>query len=212
MYTCAICSNKPCRKGDKENYPKNCPTREIEEINKLKELYKEEENHRLSYNSALVESEGYCKKTRLEEIMDFANKCGYKNLGVAFCSGLADEAKTLYRILKDNGFEVNSVICKNGSIPKELIGIKEEEKVRPCTYEPMCNPIGQANFLNKVNTDFNITLGLCVGHDSLFFKYSDAPTTVLVAKDRVLGHNPVAALYLSEGYYREKLYKNTKDK
>jgi uncharacterized metal-binding protein len=45
-------------------------------------------------------------------------------------------------------------------------------------------------------------IGLCVGHDSLFFKHSDAPVTVLVAKDRVLGHNPVAALYTSHSYYR----------
>ena len=206
MYTCAICKDKPCRRGDKENYPKNCPTREEEKINEIKELYKEEENHKLSYNSALVESEGYCKKTRVEEIMDFANKCGYKNLGIAFCVGLSNEAKILYDILKSNGFKVNSVMCKNGSIQKEFMGIKEEQKVRPGTYEVMCNPIGQAEFLNKMNTDFNIALGLCVGHDSLFFKYSEAPTTVLVAKDRVLGHNPVAALYLSQGYYKKKLY------
>jgi len=48
----------------------------------------------------------------------------------------------------------------------------------------------------------NVLIGLCVGHDSLFFKYSRAPVTVLVAKDRVLGHNPVAALYTSNSYYR----------
>lgn len=52
-------------------------------------------------------------------------------------------------------------------------------------------------------TDLNIAIGLCVGHDALFSKYSDAPVTTLIAKDRVLGHNPVAALY--SGYYK-KLY------
>lgn len=41
------------------------------------------------------------------------------------------------------------------------------------------------------------------GHDSLFLKHSEAPCTVLVVKDRVLGHNPVAALYTSTGYYRK---------
>jgi uncharacterized metal-binding protein len=45
-------------------------------------------------------------------------------------------------------------------------------------------------------------IGLCVGHDSLFFMHSKAPATVLVAKDRVLGHNPVAALYTTHSYYR----------
>jgi len=66
----------------------------------------------------------------------------------------------------------------------------------------MCNPISQAMVLNDDKTDFNILLGLCVGHDSLFIKYANAYTTVLVVKDRVLGHNPVAALYTADGYYQ----------
>lgn len=51
----------------------------------------------------------------------------------------------------------------------------------------------------------NIVMGLCVGHDSLFYKYSEALTTTLVVKDRVTGHNPVAALYTSHSYYKTKL-------
>ena len=39
--------------------------------------------------------------------------------------------------------------------------------------------------LNKEETDLNILVGLCVGHDSLFYKYSKAPVTTLVVKDRV---------------------------
>jgi len=206
MYTCALCNKKDCEKGILDHIPINCPCGETDELEKIKELYLEEENYRLAYNSALVESEGYCKKTRLEEIIDFANKCGYKNLGLAFCLGLASEAKMLYDILKHNGFEVNSIICKNGSIPKEVLKIDDNQKVIPGTYEPICNPIAQAMFLNKAKTDFNIMLGLCVGHDSLFFKHSEAPVTVLAAKDRVLGHNPMVALYMSQSYYKEKLY------
>lgn len=206
MYTCALCNDKPCRRAEEEKYPKNCPTREVEELEEIMDLYNEEENYNISYNSALSESELYCQKTRIEEIMDVANRCGYKNLGLAFCNGLSNEGMTLYKILKHNGFEVNSIMCKNGSIPKEFMKITDEQKVRPGTYEPMCNPIGQAKFLNKMNTDFNIVLGLCVGHDSLFFKYSDAPVTVMAVKDRVLCHNPMAVLYLSEGYYKSKLY------
>lgn len=71
----------------------------------------------------------------------------------------------------------------------------------------MCNPIGQAIFLNKAETELNLILCLCVGHDTLFMKYSEAPVTVFAAKDRVLGHNPMAALYLSDSYYHDKLYK-----
>ena len=54
----------------------------------------------------------------------------------------------------------------------------------------MCNPIGQAVFLNKAGTQLNVILGLCVGHDSLFIKHAEAPVTVFAVKDRVLAHNP----------------------
>jgi len=67
----------------------------------------------------------------------------------------------------------------------------------------MCNPIYQARLLNNEKTEFNILLGLCVGHDSLFFKYAEAPNTVLAVKDRVTGHNPLAAIYLSQSYYQK---------
>lgn len=207
MYTCAMCSEHYCKKGELEKLPVNCPCNEKEEQEKIKKLYSEDENYKLAHNSALVEAEGYCRKTRLEEIMDFANKCSFKKLGVAFCVGLSNEAKVLCTILKHNGFEVNSVVCKNGSIPKEFLNIKDSEKVKPGSYEAMCNPIGQAIFLNNAKTDLNIILGLCVGHDSLFIKYSDAPITVFAVKDRVLAHNPIGALYLSDGYYKNKLYK-----
>lgn len=74
----------------------------------------------------------------------------------------------------------------------------------------MCNPIHQALRLNAENTEFNIVMGLCVGHDSLFYKYSEALVTTLVAKDRVLAHNPVAALYTSNSYY-SKIIKDNED-
>ena len=57
--------------------------------------------------------------------------------------------------------------------------------------------------MNQARTEFNVLLGLCVGHDSLFFKFAEAPTTVLAVKDRVTGHNPLAAIYLHETYYRK---------
>ncbi len=50
----------------------------------------------------------------------------------------------------------------------------------------------------------------CVGHDSLFYKYSEALTTTAVTKDRVLGHNPVAALYTADSYY-SKLKKSEEE-
>ena len=72
----------------------------------------------------------------------------------------------------------------------------------------MCNPILQAQLLNREQTDLNVVVGLCVGHDSLFYRYSQAVTTTLVVKDRVLGHNPVAALYTAPSYYKKLLQKD----
>ena len=72
-------------------------------------------------------------------------------------------------------------------------------------YEVMCNPIAQAELLNQEGTQFNICLGLCVGHDSLFYKYSKSLVTTLVAKDRATGHNPAAAIYCADGYFKSRL-------
>jgi uncharacterized metal-binding protein len=144
-------------------------------------------------------------KPRVQEICEFAKKMKYRKLGIAFCAGLHREAQSLTSILEAQGFEVASVVCKVGGTPKEQIGIEETEKIYIGQFESMCSPIVQAKILKEEKTDFNILVGLCVGHDSLFFKYSDALTTVLVAKDRVLGHNPAAALYTTGNYYARLL-------
>jgi hypothetical protein len=71
--------------------------------------------------------------------------------------------------------------------------------------EGVCNPVMQAELLNQAGTDLNVVMGLCVGHDSLFYKYSEALVTTLVAKDRVLAHNPAGALYQAGAYYKKLL-------
>jgi len=143
------------------------------------------------------------KLPRIEELIQFARKCGYKRLGIAHCGGLIKEAGILTDILENNGFEVVSVQCKVGAVPKEEIGIQADEKiVGPDNWETMCNPIAQAMIINHTKVDLAVMLGLCIGHDTLFIKYCEVPLTVLAVKDRLLAHNPLAALYLSESYYR----------
>ncbi len=215
---CALCGVEVrlCRSKSGTG-PKFCPTKSKErELKKALKKYSKGETMRFAKAASLQEAECYARrgekpfvmrptKTRVEEVIEFARKMGYKKLGVAFCAGLFGEGKTLVQILGKQGFEVASVCCKVGGVPKEFLGLKDGEKVRVGTEETMCNPITQAEVLNEAGTEFNILVGLCVGHDALFLKHAEALTTVLVAKDRVLGHNPVAALYGAKGYFQRLL-------
>ncbi len=215
MPECALCNVevKLCRSKEGSG-PKFCPTKtKDKELQTALKKYKEQGTMRFAKAASLQEAECYVRrdekpfvlrpaKTRVEEVIELAKKMDYKRLGVAFCGGLSSEGNTLVRILEKHGFEVVSVCCKVGGVPKEFLGLKDREKVRVGTYETMCNPITQAEVLNEAGTDFNILVGLCVGHDALFLKNAKALTTVLVAKDRVLGHNPVAALYGAKGYFQ----------
>jgi uncharacterized metal-binding protein len=200
---CAICRVQACREepGVKP-LPAFCPAAvESAALAEARQSYTDPGTQHLARSAAQVEAAGYCRWPRVQEVMEFARRLGVSHLGIATCVGLIHEANLLQEILEANGFQVSSVCCKVGSIPKEEIGLLEEEKIHPGQFEALCNPIGQATLLNKAGTGLNIVVGLCVGHDSLFFKHSDAPVTVLVAKDRVTGHNPVAALYTSHSYY-----------
>ncbi len=80
---------------------------------------------------------------------------------------------------------------------------ENKDKIFRGTDESMCNPIFQAESLNEAKVDLNVLLGLCVGHDALFFQHSKIPTTVLAVKDRVTGHNPLAAIYNADSYYQK---------
>jgi len=203
---CAYCppTVRACRHGESEaRGPGFCPSKVDEDgIERAWERYEDPEVRRVAYASAIVESAGYCRWTRVEEICAFARQMGFRKIGIATCISMVDLARTLSGILESHGFEVASVACKNGGVPKEKLGLREEEKIRPGTYESMCNPLSQAELLNDAGCELNIVLGLCVGHDSLFFKHSKGLATTLVAKDRVLAHNPVGALQLADTYFQ----------
>ena len=201
MPNCADCRQKPCQYGQAlEGVPVGCPSKESDQA-RTAALYQGEER-RCAQAAAAVEGHGYCQLTRVEEIMDYAMRCGYTKLGLAFCVGLSQEAAALVRVLRDNGFTVQSVCCKNAAVPKSAIGIPREDQVRPEREEEiMCNPIGQAECLNRAGTELNLILGLCVGHDTLFISHSRAPMTYVAVKDRVTGHNPLAAVYGAQWYF-----------
>ncbi|MGP8245331.1 MAG: DUF1847 domain-containing protein [Bryobacteraceae bacterium] len=201
---CTLCAVRACtHERDTKKYPSFCPMpAEPEQLAAVERRYMEDADLRkMACESARTESAGYCRAMRIQEIMDFARRMGVTKLGIAHCVGLVEEARIASEIFLANGFEVAAICCKVGSIDKENIGLKDEEKVHPGQFEALCNPVAQAALLAEAGTQLNVVVGLCVGHDSLFFMHSRAPVTVLVAKDRVLGHNPVAALYTSHSYY-----------
>ncbi|MDO4176014.1 MAG: DUF1847 domain-containing protein [Bacillota bacterium] len=208
-FSCVDCKVCSCEEDD-GIYPDFCPTAALMDGEMESSIFDEavnlyvddDEINRVTVAAAEVELENYCKMTRVEEIAEFARKIGAKKLGIATCIGLIKESAAAAKIFRNRGFEVYGVCCKVGAVPKIAVGL---DMTHETLGKNMCNPILQAKLLNEEKTDLNIVVGLCVGHDSLFYRYSDALCTTLVTKDRVLGHNPVAALYQTDSYYKKLL-------
>ena len=214
---CAECSSRPCTQGLPKDIPLPdfCPM--IHYAHLIKETvprYLDQEIKDFYLGSALTEREGYDMRAareegrsvpvrpRIREIAAFAETIGAKKLGLAFCSGLFDEAGRAAAILGRRGLDIVSVICSCGAVDKTQTGLPPELKIRnPENFEAACNPLGQAEILNRNRTDFNILVGLCVGHDMLFTSHSKAPVTTLIVKDRLSGHNPLVSLYTR--YHRD---------
>lgn len=212
--SCASCpivksTERRCVRADGKN-PPNCPTAlDPESAARSLAVYKSEEFSEMARVANLVERAGYEKslgglhaaRPRIVEMVDFARRMKYTKLGLIFCMGLRKEAATAAKIFETNGFEVVSVICKVGCLPKSELGLTPEEQLRPTGHESACNPVMQADIANRAGVHLNILLGLCVGHDTLVLAHLDAPATVLAVKDRLLGNNPLAALYTYDSYY-----------
>jgi len=203
---CVHCKSMRCGTADKEGpVPSSCPTEAYADL--IKETT---ERYHLAENKAVIQ--GWHKMmskildpknpreklswTRVDEIMEYATIRGMKKLGIATCYALLFESKLLSDILEANGFEVISVSCLCGEVNPQDAGLEGDV---------FCNPILQAEVLNREKTDLNIMVGLCVGHDILFLRHCTGETTPLIVKDRALGHNPVAALYMSQNnFYKER--------
>jgi len=141
MAHCARCGKFACLEELPAKVPTDCPMGEDATIyeESLAE-YKKPEIRNIARNAAIVEAVGYGVWTRLEEIIEFAWRAGFKKLGFAFCLGLRKEGAKVEKILRKAGFEVESAACKTGGRPKELLGIKENEKVHPGQFEVDVQP------------------------------------------------------------------------
>ncbi len=189
----------------KEILPDYCPMKTSEELIRSSIVkYESDDVRRMYINSTITEKEAYEQvrgirrpvRPRIREIVEFAKKLEVKKIGVAFCVGLQEEASRVTGILEEHGFTVASALCKCGGVDKTRLGVPEEFKMRgPQTFDAGCNPILQAELLNAAGTDFNIIVGLCIGHDMTFTMNSKSPVTTFIVKDRLTGHNPVISLY-----------------
>ena len=119
---------------------------------------------------ALVKS----KRSRLLELIEFLKASGYKKIGIANCLSMQKYAEKLVEILKNEGFDVFSINCKQSGL--------EASEISPDMKGPSCDPLSQAEYLNEMGTEFNINVGLCLGHGLLFDKYSKA--TILEVKHK----------------------------
>ncbi|HJX23333.1 MAG TPA: DUF1847 domain-containing protein [Candidatus Bathyarchaeia archaeon] len=204
---CAYCGIEKCRHPEREgNFPYNCQRETHKDVleSTVREGWTDPELRKI--NAAceevlrLGDSPNGPRWCRVQEVIAYARIMGYRKLGLAFCTGLMDEAKTLHKILEENGFVVISVNCMTGTVDRRELGVKGKSE-----FPWVCNPLMQAEVLNREKTELNIMVGLCLGHDILFIKRSKADVTPLVVKDRVLCHNPVGALYLHKQYFRKRL-------
>ncbi|MEM3551497.1 MAG: DUF1847 domain-containing protein [Candidatus Bathyarchaeia archaeon] len=207
VFQCDKCPGVFCQEGrfERDRLPDFCPMKTAGEVMQeaLKE-YASDDVKPLYVSAAITEKESYevvggkiiPVRPRIRELVEFAKKIGLKKIGVAFCGGLSDEASRVADVLRHFNFKVYSVRCKCGGLDKSKLEVPEEYKISMAGgFEAACNPIAQALLLNSVKTDLNVIVGLCVGHDILFTKYSKAPITTLIVKDRYTGHNPLIALY-----------------
>lgn len=206
--SCVNCGSYHCDRMEGK-YPEFCVTTNTDEQlfhDALGHYTDDSDEAKMFKAAAEIEGLYYGRLTRVEETIVFAKKIGAKRIGVATCRGLINEARQFCKILRAKGFEdVFAVACKAGGLDKTEAGIPEGVKVRPGGHESICNPVAQADILNQRECDLNVIIGLCVGHDTLFIKHSEAPVTCLIVKDRVTGHNPAAPLYLTDTYYARLL-------
>lgn len=140
---------------------------------------------------------------RLSELIYFCLEMKYHKIGIAFCVDLLEPTEILVRVLR-RFFDVAPVCCKVGGIrladPYDA-GAQRGLR-RGAQHQIACNPIGQAEILNQMNTDLNVLIGICMGADCILTRYSKSPVTTLFVKDKSLANNPIGAVY-SDYYLKE---------
>ena len=196
-----ICSKQGCWRGDITGIPEYCQANKyIEEIEKSKDEYHKKDNISIYEAACVVGAKKDGFRNRIEEALHFSKQLNLSKIGFAACTALEYDMEILERLFVQEGFSVVCAACQIGRVSAIDRGLPHLQKY----VNSACNPIAQAEILNTEGTELNFIVGLCLGHDILFTKYSNAPVSTLIVKDRMTGNNPSAALY---GWHaRRKLF------
>jgi uncharacterized metal-binding protein/predicted Fe-Mo cluster-binding NifX family protein len=188
---CLACEDRVCLRGEnclgtRIHYPK--PTKEDMSICEA------------STDIACEHERTLC---RLSELVYFCLEMKYHKIGIAFCIDLLEPTEILVRVLR-RFFDVVPVCCKVGGVRlTDPYGAgSQDSQRRGDQHQIACNPVGQAEILNQMNTDLNVLIGICMGADCVLTRYSRSPVTTLFVKDKSLANNPIGAVY-SDYYLKE---------
>ena len=198
---CHQCKTNDCLRHYPEGVPDYCQSKKYGDIvERSKSEYTKPDVAGIHLATAKILKEGGFDWTRVQQCIEFAREIKASKVGLAVCIGLIREGREMARYLERAGFEVISVACMIGALTPQETGIPEEWQT---SAGLACNPVAQAEIMNREGTQLNLIYGLCVGHDTLFINYSKAPVTYVVVKDTVTGNNPTAALLST--FHRIKL-------
>ncbi len=191
---CLSCIDHLCLRGEK------CPL--VRKLTFEPSLYKKD-IQRIIEATLDIACEKERTLCRLTELIYFCLEMRYKRIGIAYCVDLQEPADILKRVLQ-RFFEVYPVCCKIGGNDVNDPFNMQTTEINPEIHKSQiaCNPLGQAEVLNRQKTDLNVIVGICMGADCVFTKASEAPVTTLFVKDRSLANNPIGALY--SDYYLEE--------
>jgi len=189
---CHRCKTISCLQQYPEGIPRYCRAGKFPEIiRNTQKAYLEPDIARIHLATARVLKKGSFMWPRVQECIEFARELDAKKVGLAVCIALLREGRAMAQLLEAADLDVVTVGCMIGAVKPQDTGVPDE-LVNEIGIA--CNPLAQAEIMNQEGTELNFIYGLCVGHDTLFIRHSEAPVTYVAAKDAVTGDNPGAAL------------------
>jgi len=195
-FDCLSCTDRVCLRGE-ACYPTAASS--LDELSNADQTMLE-----VARDISCEEDRQLC---RVAELVYFCLGMKYDRIGIAYCIDLMEPAGVLAGLLR-RFFDVFPVCCKVGGIRvADPLAGEDEHGSGASGSCVACNPKGQAEILNSLNTDINIIVGLCMGIDCLFAQASRAPVSTLFVKDKSLVNNPIGAIY--SDYYLNEVTRTT---